>query len=202
MVMVENLDSVISKMELYADKYNVPIMQKDGIEYLISYIKKHDIKNILEIGTAIGYSAIKMATCKDKIHVTTIERDEQRYLEAIKNIKKLDLEEKIMPIFNDALNVSLDDKYDLIFIDASKSQNIKFFEKFSRNLEEDGTIITDNMSFHGLVEKDESEIKSRNLRGLIRKVKDYKEFLETNKTYTTEFIDVGDGLAVSKKKEG
>ena len=106
-----------------------------------------------------------------------------------------------MPIFNDALNVSLDDKYDLIFIDASKSQNIKFFEKFSRNLEEDGTIITDNMSFHGLVEKDESEIKSRNLRGLIRKVKDYKEFLETNKTYTTEFIDVGDGLAVSKKKE-
>ena len=165
MVMVENLDSVISEIELYADKYNVPIMQKDGIEYLINYIKKHNIKNILEIGTAIGYSAIKMATCKDKIHVTTIERDEQRYLE------------------------------------ATKSQNIKFFEKFSRNLEEDGTIITDNMSFHGLVEKDESEIKSRNLRGLIRKVKDYKEFLETNKTYTTEFIDVGDGLAVSKKKE-
>ncbi len=199
--MVENLDSVISDIELYADKFNVPIMQKDGIEYLISYIKKHDVKNILEIGTAIGYSAIKMATCKANVHVTTIERDEQRYLEAIKNIKKLDLEEKIMPIFNDALNVSLDDKYDLIFIDASKSQNIKFFEKFSRNLEEDGTIITDNMSFHGLVEKDESEIKTRNLRGLIRKVKDYKEFLETNKTYTTEFIDVGDGLAVSKRKE-
>ena len=199
--MVENLDSVISEIELYADKFNVPIMQKDGIEYLISYIKKHNVKNVLEIGTAIGYSAIKMATCKEHIHVTTIERDEQRYLEAIKNIKQLDLEEKIMPIFNDALNVSLDDKYDLIFIDASKSQNIKFFEKFSRNLEEDGTIITDNMSFHGLVEKDESEIKSRNLRGLIRKVKDYKEFLETNKTYTTEFIDVGDGLAVSKKKE-
>lgn len=199
--MVENLNSVISDIELYADKYNVPIMQKDGIEYLINYIKKHDIKNVLEIGTAIGYSAIKMATCKEDVHVTTIERDEQRYLEAIKNIKKLDLEEKIMPIFNDALNVSLDDKYDLIFIDASKSQNIKFFEKFSRNLEEDGTIITDNMSFHGLVEKDESEIKSRNLRGLIRKVKDYKEYLETNKTYTTEFIDVGDGLAVSKRKE-
>ena len=75
MVMVENLDSVISEMELYADKFNVPIMQKDGIEYLINYIKKHDIKNILEIGTAIGYSAIKMATCNNKIHVTKIERD-------------------------------------------------------------------------------------------------------------------------------
>jgi predicted O-methyltransferase YrrM len=192
---------MIEQIEQYAKENKVPIMLPDGIEYLCNYIKDNNIKNILEIGTAIGYSAIKMATCKEKIHVTTIERDEQRYLEAIKNIKKLDLEEKIMPIFNDALNVSLDDKYDLIFIDASKSQNIKFFEKFSRNLEEDGTIITDNMSFHGLVEKDESEIKTRNLRGLIRKVKDYKEFLETNKTYTTEFIDVGDGLAVSKRKE-
>ncbi len=199
--MVDNIYVQIRNLKNKALEDKVPIMQDEGINFLTKFIDKKKVKSVLEIGTAVGYSSIVMAISNPSLKIVTIERDEQRYLEAIKNIKKLDLEEKIMPIFNDALNVSLDDKYDLIFIDASKSQNIKFFEKFSRNLEEDGTIITDNMSFHGLVEKDESEIKTRNLRGLIRKVKDYKEFLETNKTYTTEFIDVGDGLAVSKRKE-
>ena len=200
MVMVENLDSVISEMELYADKFNVPIMQKDGIEYLINYIKKHDIKNILEIGTAIGYSAIKMATCKDKIHVTTIERDEQRYLEAIKNIKSVNYDNRINLIYNDAIDVKIKDKFDLVFIDAAKAQNIKFFEKFDLNLNSSGVIITDNMNFHGLVNKDENEIKSRNLKQLVRKINDYKEFLINNKMYDTTFLDVGDGIAISIKK--
>ena len=73
------------------------------------------------------------------------------------------------------------------------------FEKFERNLADNGTIITDNMSFHGLVEKEPEEIKSRNLRQLVRKVKDYKEFLIKNDDYQTDFLDVGDGLAVSVK---
>lgn len=187
------------EIEEYAKKYKIPIMQKDGIEFLIDFIKKNNIKNILEIGTAIGYSAIKMANVSDDINITSIERDEIRYKEAIKNINKFNLNNRIKLINDDAFNVELNDKFDLIFIDAAKAQNIKFFEKFSKNLNPNGTIITDNMNFHGLVDKDPSEIKSRNLRALVRKVRDYREYLKENSKYTTAFYNIGDGLAVSKR---
>ena len=198
--MVEINKKIVHDIEEYAEKNKVPIMQREGILYLTSYIAKNDIHNVLEIGTAIGYSAIMMAYTKEDIHITSIERDEQRYLEALKNVKKLELEDKITLIFNDAFNVSFDDEFDLIFIDAAKAQNTKFFEKFQNNLIKNGTIITDNMKFHGLIDKPEEEIKSRDLRGLVRKVKDYKKFLENNKNYDTEFVDIGDGLAISIKK--
>ena len=110
------------------------------------------------------------------------------------------LEDRITLVFNDALKVNLDDKYDLIFIDAAKSKNRDLFEKFQSLLKPDGVIVTDNMNFHGLINKDEEEIKSKNLKGLVRKVKEYHEFLKTNKNYDTEIINVGDGVAFSKRK--
>lgn len=198
--MVENYKEVIKDIIDYAEKENIPIMQKEGIYYLTSYIDKHDITNILEIGTAIGFSAIMMAMVNDNIKVTSIEKDEKRYLEAVKNVKRMNFEDKITLIFNDALKVNLDDKYDLIFIDAAKSKNKDIFEKFQNLLKPDGVIVTDNMNFHGLVNKPEEEIKNKNLKGLVRKVKEYHEFLKTNKNYDTEIINVGDGVAFSKRK--
>ncbi len=194
--MKEEIESIKS----YALENNVPIMQDAGINYLTNYIKKNKIKKILEIGTAIGYSAIMMCLVDSDVEVTTIERDEKRYLEAIKNIKKFKLEDRINLIYNDALEVKINDTYDLIFIDAAKAQNTNFFEKFERNLKSEGSIITDNMYFHGLVFKDEEEIGSRNLRQLVRKVKNYTLFLERNNKYDTEFLNIGDGLAISIKK--
>ena len=175
-------------------------MQVEGIDFLTTFIIKHQIKNVLEVGTAIGYSAIMMSLCSPNLKVTTIERDEERYLEAIKNIKKLKLENRITLIFNDALKTKIDGKYDLIFIDAAKAQNIKFFELFERNLTDNGFIITDNMYFHGLIHKNEKEIKSRNVRGIVRKIKDYIVFLKNNENYNTTIYDIGDGIAVSEKK--
>lgn len=195
-----NTYGALKEIREYADKNNVPIMFEDGIEYLTTYIIKHQIKHILEIGTAIGYSAIKMTLASPNVYVTSIERDEKRYLEALKNIKKFGLEDRITLIYKDALEVSITGEFDLIFIDAAKAQNIKFFEKFERNLVMGGTIITDNLNFHGLVSKEEQEIKSRNLRGLVRKVKAYIEYLEKNTHYETEFLNIGDGIAISKKK--
>lgn len=189
----------IEDLKEYAKNNGVPIMQDGGIEFIVDYIKNNNVKSILEIGTAIGYSAIMMCSVNPDIIVTTIERDEKRYLEAIKNIKKANLEKRINLIYNDALEVKVDDKYDLIFIDAAKAQNQKFFEYFENNLVVGGTIITDNMKFHGLVDKKPEEIESRNLRQLVRKVKDYAEFLKNNSKYETEFLDVGDGLAISVK---
>lgn len=198
--MVNNYYSVIKEMKEYAERNNVPIMLDDGIDFLTTYIIKHQIKEVLEIGTAIGYSAIMICLASPNVVVTSIERDEKRYLEALKNIKKLNLEDRITLIYKDALDVKLSDKFDLIFIDAAKGQNTKFFEIFEKNLNSRGTIITDNMNFHGLVTKKESDIKSRNLRALVRKVRDYKNYLVNNIKYETEFFEIGDGLAVSVSK--
>ena len=128
------VDAEITRIEEYAEENNVPIMTKDGIEFLTKYIEKHKVKRILEIGAAIGYSAIRMALVDDEIEITTIERDEKRYLEAVKNIKKFNLENRINLIYKDAFDVKIEGTYDLIFIDAAKAQNIKFFEMFSKYL--------------------------------------------------------------------
>lgn len=191
---------LIRQMKEYAEKNNVPIMTDDGIDFLTTFILKKHVTNILEIGTAIGYSAIKMALVDPNVKITTIERDEARYMEALKNVKALGLEDRITLIFHDALEVKLDDSFDLIFIDAAKAQNTRFFEMFEGNLAPGGAIITDNLKFHGLVEKKEEEIKSKNLRGLVRKIKDYITFLKTNSVYHTEFYDIGDGISVSTRK--
>lgn len=185
----------LEEIEKYAKLNNVPIMEKDGIDFLTDYIEKNNIKNILEIGSAIGYSAIKMCLVSEDIKVTTIERDESRYNEALKNIKLFNLEDRINIIFDDAFNVDLNEKYDLIFIDAAKSQSIKFFEKFKKNLSHNGTIITDNINFHGLTYA--TEIKNRNTRQLVGKIRNYINFLKENKEFTTTFIDDGDGIAIS-----
>jgi len=192
------MDNIIKEMEKYAEENNVPIMTKDGIEFLLKYIKENNIVRILEVGTAIGYSAIRMCTVRDDIVVTTIERDEVRYKEAIKNVSKAGFEKRINLIFGDALEVELDGEFDLIFIDAAKAQNQKFFEMFKRNLKSTGTIITDNMKFHGLVDTPIEKISSRNLRQLVRKVRRYTDFLKENTEFNTEFLELGDGIAISK----
>ena len=189
----------IKEIEEYASLNNIPIMQKDGIEFLTDYIKNNNIKNILEIGSAIGYSAIKMALVSNDINVTTIERDKERYTLAVKNINEFKLQHRITIINDDALYTNIEGKYDLIFIDAAKSQYIKFFEKYEKNLNEDGVIVTDNLSFHGLVE-DESKTNNRNTKQLVRKIKKYIDYLNNNDNYTTSFYKLGDGIAISKKK--
>lgn len=192
---------IVRQIKKYAEDNNVPIMQDEGIDFLTTFLMKHKIRSVLEIGTAIGYSAIMMALTNPYVKITSVERDEKRYLEALKNIKELHLEDRITLVFKDALDLKLEDKFDLIFLDAAKSQNINFFHSFSKNLNSDGFIITDNIEFHGLVEKDESEIKSKNVRALVRKIKEYIHFLEQNVEYETTFYKVGDGLAVSKLKK-
>ena len=199
--MVENIHSDIKEIKEYAKEHNVPIMLDDGINFLTTFIIKHQISNVLEIGTAIGFSAIMMALASPNVKITSIERDRERYLEALKNVKKFNLEDRITLIYNDATEVKFKDQFDLIFIDAAKGKNMAFFKKFSKNLIQDGYIITDNIKFHGYVDKEESEIKTRNLRGLVRKIKEYINFLKDNEEYNTIFYEVGDGISVSQRKD-
>lgn len=189
----------MKELEEYAKINNIPIMQKDGILYLINYIKENNIKNILEIGSAIGYSSIMMASINSDIRITTIERDKDRYDLAVSNIKKYNLDNQINIIYGDAVDTDITGMYDLIFINAAKGKNIFFFEKYKNNLVKRGTIITDNLSFHGLVE-DNSLIKTKNQKGIVNKIKDFISFLDNNDEFDTEYIPVGDKIAISKRR--
>ena len=189
----------IKSIEKYAKENNVPIMLPDGIEYLTRFIKDNNIKSVLEIGTAIGYSAIKMALVNDDIKVTTIERDKERYNIAISNISNFNLDNRINVIYGDAMDVEVEGLYDLIFIDASKGHSIDFFNKYSKNLAKDGVIITDNLSFHGLVE-DESLAITKNQKGLVKRIKKFIEFLDNNSEYETTYVSVGDRISISRRR--
>ena len=191
---------MLQELEEYAHVNHVPIMVSDGINYLTNYIKENNVKNILEIGTAIAYSAIKMCLVDDDIKVTTIERNPDMIAKAKENIHKFNMEDRITIIEGDALEVEVTGSYDLIFIDAAKSQYINFFNKYSKLLKDSGTIVTDNLNFHGLRENIDS-IESKNLRSMMKKLNNYIEFLETNNEYTTTFLNIGDGIGITKRND-
>jgi len=203
---VEN-NLVFTSLELelkeYAKEHKVPIIFDEGLSFLESIIRTKRPVNILEIGTAIGYSGIRMARCTGS-NVYTIERDINMYNLAKENIKKAGLEDKIHIIFKDALE-AFDDvkdiKFDLIFIDAAKAQYHKFFDIYTPLLNDYGVVVCDNMLFHGLVEdKDNLEKYSRSVRGLIRKLNEFHEALLNNSNYDTAIYNIGDGMSISVKK--
>lgn len=183
-------NDLISDMERFAKKENVPIMQKESLNYLISFIKQHDIKSVLEIGTAIGYSTILIKEAVNNI--TSIERDEERYNIAVKNVELSNLN-NITLIKGDALDITITDKFDLIFIDAAKGKNKEFLDKFKSNLNENGYIIIDNMDFHGLVGKSMT-IEKRRLRSLVKKIENFIKYMQEQTEFKVTKIDKGDGL--------
>jgi predicted O-methyltransferase YrrM len=196
------MKETILEMEKYAEEHKVPIIEKKSIVQIMRYIKKNNVKSILEIGSAIGYSAILMASSTQNTVVTTIERDEIRYMEAIKNVKKCGMEKKVNVVFQDALELNLSEelRYDLIFIDAAKGQYTKFFEKYKHFLNPGGCIITDNIKFHGYV-GESGKLEKGNLKSLVEKIESYVDFLKNNEEFDTVFYDVGDGLSVSTLKK-
>lgn len=192
----------LTKLKKKALENDVPIIMDEGLVMLLYLIKKEKAKHILEIGTAVGYSAINMALQSADIRVDTIERDEKMYNEATSNISSFELSDRINVIFCDALLVDLKKlrkKYDLIFIDAAKAQYIKFFEKFSPLLKKGGIIYSDNLMFHGLVNSN-LEGASKNLKNLVKKIEGYNEWLKNNNDFETTFFPLGDGVAVSVKR--
>ena len=182
----------------FAEENKVPIITYEGINFLIQVIKLRNIKNVLEIGTAIGYSSIAMAL-KANVTVTSIERDKKMFDIASENVKKANVSDKVTLIYEDALNVDETTlgTFDLIFIDAAKAQSIKFFEKYETILSEKGVIVTDNLLFHGLVDQ---TVKDRNLRQLLTKIDRYNKFVVEKVGYDTFIYNLGDGMSLSIKR--
>ncbi len=196
---MKNTNILIREMEAYAHEHSVPIMEKESVSFLCDWIRKHSIQRILEIGTAIAYSAICMASCDNQISVVSVERDDERYAQAVKNVQKAGLKNRITLIHQDALEYEAQGMFDLLFIDAAKAQYLKFYDRYERNIPIGGYIVSDNLSFHGFVEHPEI-IRSRHLKQMVRKITAYRDFLTTDEKLDTELINVGDGIAISRKK--
>lgn len=186
----------ISQIKEYAKKNSIPIVMDKGGEFICKIIADRGCKKILEIGSAIGYSAINFANISPNIYVRTIELDIDRYSRAVDNIKNCGLEHRIKITNEDALDAVVDEKFDLIFIDAAKAQYEKFFEKYKNNLSEKGVIITDNLFFHGMVEHPELTHNYSTIK-LLRKIRKFVSFLQLNPEFKTEIHNVGDGVSVS-----
>ena len=205
-----NNNKTIKEMYQYAKDQGVPIISDEGLVYLLQLIRLTNAKKILEVGTAIGYSAIQMASLSKDIHIDTIEKDIEAYNIAISNINKAKLNDNIHVILKDGLTVTKNDlmgiasyEYDLIFIDAAKAQYKNFFNLFTPFLKKGGIVVCDNLLFHGLVglspEEKDAKVTTKNLKGLVRKIEDFNDWLSKQKGYKTDFLRIGDGMSVSIK---
>ena len=190
------------KLKKYANEFNVPIIKDEGLAILEQTIMLKRPLKILEIGTAIGYSAIRMNRLLGS-EIYTIERNIDMYNEALKNVKEINKENEIHIIFKDALEAYddvKDNEFDLIFIDAAKAQYMKFFNLYTPLLKKGGVVFCDNMLFHGLVlDETNYDNLSRSVRGLARKLKAFHDELLNNKNYKTSIFDLGDGVSISVK---
>lgn len=195
-----NQNEIILDIKLKAQAQGIPIINDEGLLYLMQLIRLTKARNILEIGTAVGYSSINIASLNSEIHIDTIEKSQDMYKLALENISRASLHKQINCILADALEYELnnENQYDLIFIDAAKAQYQKLFCKYEIFLKTSGIIVCDNLLFHGLVNQPET-IQSKNLRALVNKIDRFNKWLKDNHKYRTVFINIGDGMAVSEK---
>lgn len=195
------MEKILEQIKQDAILNNVPIIQDDGLKMLISFINEIKAEKILEIGTAVGYSALCFSTIPSVKRIDTFERNDVMYKKALENIKKCQKEDTVYSWFGDALEIDLkmlSSDYDLLFIDAAKAQSQKFFERFLPFVKPNGLIIVDNMLFHGIKKTDPGI--SRNVRQLVTKIERFTNWIKNNEMFDVTFYDGGDGLAVIKRK--
>lgn len=193
----------IEELRTYAEENEVPIVDRMTLEMIKQIIRIHKPTRILEIGTAIGYSSMQFATIDPQIQVTTIERNEQMQEQAMHNFKHFNFQKQIHMIKGDALEQfdSLKNQsFDMIFIDAAKAQSKKFFELYTPLLKHNGVVITDNVLYHDFV-ADIDVVRNRNVKQMVKKIQKYNEWLIQNDAFTTNFLNIDDGLAISIKGE-
>jgi predicted O-methyltransferase YrrM len=191
---------MLDKIKKRALEEHIPIIMDDTLEVIGKYLEEIKPKKILEIGTAVGYSAICFSKYLDKDgKIDTIERDEERIQEAKINIKNMNLENVINIYEGDAVEIlpTLDKKYDVVFIDAAKGKYPFFLKEALRMINKNGIIFADNILYKGYVMSDYNKHKQRTA---VRNLREYIKEITENPNLETEILDVGDGLAVSRIK--
>ncbi|MGO1059002.1 O-methyltransferase [Planococcus sp. FY231025] len=198
----ERLRETLGSIRRYAQEHHVPIMEEQGIRELVHLLEEQQPEGILEIGAAIGFSAIKMAEGLPDSRIDTIERDDSRFQKAVEFVRASGMSDRIRIFHGDALEFDLAQlapAYDAIFIDAAKGQYERFFEKYEGLLAEGGIIYCDNMYMHGMAEGPLSDIPRRK-RTMIRNLKAFREHMLDHPAYETVLLPVGDGIMVCRKK--
>ena len=191
-------ESEILKIKNNALEEHIPIIMDDTLEVISKILTEKKPKRILEIGTAVGYSAICFTKFLDNEGIIdTIEREHDRVSEANENIKKVGVENRINIIEGDAVEIlpTLNQKYDAVFIDAAKGKYPFFLKESLRMLNKDGIIFADNILYKGYVMSDYNKHKQRTA---VRNLREYIKLVTENPKLKTEILEVGDGLAISK----
>lgn len=199
--LIPETEGKLRELEEFAKENRVPIAQKETIKFLQFMVSMKKPLRILELGTAIGYSAIVMyEAAGTNPHITTVERSEEMIKYAKKNIESFQLDEKIIIEEGDCLEVleKLKEPYDLIFMDAGKGHYNHFLPHCLRLLNQDGIIIADNVLFRGMVASDEL-VKRRKIT-IVKRMRKYLELVSQDKELVTSVIPIGDGIAVTKRR--
>ena len=190
----------LNKIKEKALEDHIPIIMDDTLEYIYQLYENKSISSILEIGTAVGYSAICFTEflSEDGV-IDTIERDEDRIAEAKENIQKAEVADSINIIAGDAVEIlpTLNKKYDMVFIDAAKGKYPFFLKEALRMLKPDGMILADNILYKGYVMSDYNKHKQRTA---VRNLREYIKETTENPNLETDILEVGDGLAVTRLK--
>ncbi len=199
--LIPNRDKDLLELEKFAIENRVPIIQKETAKFLEFMISMKEPNNILELGTAIGYSSILMSkTLNNTCKITTIERDEKMINLAKENIKSFGLEDNIEIKEGECLEIleKLDNKYDLIFMDAGKGHYNHFLPHCLRLLSDKGVIIADNVLFRGMVASDDL-VKRRKIT-IVKRMRTYLDIVSNDKNLITTVIPMGDGIALTKRR--
>lgn len=190
----------LEKIKREALEEHIPIIMDDTLEVISKILIEKKPAKILEIGTAVGYSAICFSEYLDEDgKIDTIEKDVERIEKAKENIKKAEVEEKINLYEGDAIEIlpTLDEKYDVVFIDAAKGKYPFFLSEAMRMLNKNGIIIADNVLYKGYVMSDYNKHKQRTA---VRNLREYIKETTENSMLDTKILEVGDGLAISRLK--
>lgn len=192
---------LLKEIEKFGRENKIPILLDDSLEYISNLLEKERPNRILEIGTAIGFSAINFSKyLSENGRIDTIEIESLRVEQALENIEKVGVSNKIRVIEGDALDILpyLVEKYDVVFIDAAKGKYNEFFEHAKRLCRKGGYIIADNVLYKGMVQSDYNKHKQRTA---VNKLRLFIDTVLNDEKLESELLDIGDGLMISKVKE-
>ncbi|WP_276897749.1 O-methyltransferase [Dialister micraerophilus] len=189
------VSKVMKELEFEAETYNIPIIRESERQLLFKTVYENKPKRILEIGTAIGFSALLMATANDDAIIDTVEKDTKRFERAKKAIEDANMTERINCISGDADKVisELSVNYDFVYLDGPKGQYLNHLKKIEKILSEKAVIVADNVLFKGLVKS--GEYPPHRYRTIVVRLREYLEYV--NREYSTAIYEEGDGMAIS-----
>lgn len=178
----------------------VPIIEDEGLQFIIDFINEKDIKSMLEIGTAVGYSSICFASSKQDLTIVTLEKDQQRYDQAKNNISLAKLNDRINSVLTDAREFNLSQQFDCLFLDGPKAHNQQLLDLYLPNLKQDGYIIVDDVYFHGFIDHPET-LKTKRLVPLVKKLSKFRNDMLNSEVYDCQYYQVGDGILIGRRRK-